>query len=527
MSRNIGFEKLVEQANTGKQQSFARIPGDDDDDIWFSSGIYNYLRPVGGKSRNCTDASGVFGESLSSLFGCAFFPNITRDFRDFGRAIEFPPALKPLHIQVDTSIATSTSVTSFISTCAASWCKNLEGCSSSACSPEQLTINNGTLISAGNLFACSFAICDADPQSTNNPDIAGIGVLCSIIIQVAICYVGIVFLGILYIAESVTEFYGKEKHQLRIRHFLNVLEISLDDFQRAQCCFAVAINVASIVLLASRKQSTTSADRTALILASNSGSIPPTALLLMLLGTKGRRSAYTFCLTLITWTAAVIVEYWRQANVSFKMDDLAVQSVQCGGYSPSNVCGRYYSDMVENEIRFPLALTIPFMVLATVIQWREYMLRVLLPLYTRIERTAPVKFLKIQFQTLRLLFRQHNSPLREGGVSSFLITNANAVGLRGCYMFVILVTNCWRLSRQLPTFPGLQIGSGATEWTFGQIVAVSVWMPTLLSFINDLVYNPIRGRTNQLPRSFEVVEKKKTDESLPVHVSTDNDTRGR
>jgi hypothetical protein len=43
------------------------------------------------------------------------------------------------------------------------------------------------------------------------------------------------------------------------------------------------------------------------------------------------------------------------------------------------------------------------------------------------------------------------------------------------------------------------------QWTFGQIVAMIVWLPILLAFLNDCMYGLLRGRTKQLPDTMTIV----------------------
>lgn len=43
------------------------------------------------------------------------------------------------------------------------------------------------------------------------------------------------------------------------------------------------------------------------------------------------------------------------------------------------------------------------------------------------------------------------------------------------------------------------------EWSFGQIVAICIWLPTLFSLFNDCKYGPLQGRTNQLPPGLHIV----------------------
>jgi hypothetical protein len=54
------------------------------------------------------------------------------------------------------------------------------------------------------------------------------------------------------------------------------------------------------------------------------------------------------------------------------------------------------------------------------------------------------------------------------------------------------------------------------EWSFGQVVAVFVWLPTLLSVVNDCVVGSIRGRTSQLPKTLRVVRADSGMGSMPA-----------
>lgn len=43
------------------------------------------------------------------------------------------------------------------------------------------------------------------------------------------------------------------------------------------------------------------------------------------------------------------------------------------------------------------------------------------------------------------------------------------------------------------------------NWGFGQIVAITVWLPSLASMVTDIVHGPVVGRTNQAPASIKFV----------------------
>lgn len=68
-----------------------------------------------------------------------------------------------------------------------------------------------------------------------------------------------------------------------------------------------------------------------------------------------------------------------------------------------------------------------------------------------------------------------------------------SIGLLSSWMTIQMVRENW------------QTGHDLTEWSFGQIVAVTVWLPSLLSFINDCIYGPLRGRSAQLPEPLSIV----------------------
>jgi hypothetical protein len=56
---------------------------------------------------------------------------------------------------------------------------------------------------------------------------------------------------------------------------------------------------------------------------------------------------------------------------------------------------------------------------------------------------------------------------------------------------------------------------------------VFVWLPTLLSFVNDCVVGSIRGRTSQLPKTLRVVKADSGVGSMPAQkLGDDGDGNG-
>lgn len=74
----------------------------------------------------------------------------------------------------------------------------------------------------------------------------------------------------------------------------------------------------------------------------------------------------------------------------------------------------------------------------------------------------------------------------------------------------------WQCPSSFRTYDG--------QWSFGQVVAVAVWLPMLFSFINDWIYGLRRRRTNQLPASLQVVRTNTLD-TLPTHLTNQGSDR--
>ncbi|KAF2029562.1 hypothetical protein EK21DRAFT_28472, partial [Setomelanomma holmii] len=252
-----------------------------------------------------------------NLWSCALFPNMTRDFRE-SRILGYEPYLQ--ENDVDLNISTSTQVTTFISTCLAAWCENSETCGKSVCKADETTVSNRTLLSAGGVDPCLDSICGVAKYSS--PDIAGVGVITSIFIQITMAMAAPIALVCCRIASGPMSRRFEDRNEkdfdkleylranlLGINGLQESLLITLDEFQRAQCCFAIAIDVASLMTLYTGGQPVTHIDRNAIALASFTGTLPNVVVLATLLLYRVRDLTYVVYLTSFTWTLSVVTGY--------------------------------------------------------------------------------------------------------------------------------------------------------------------------------------------------------------------------
>ncbi|KAH7380249.1 hypothetical protein DE146DRAFT_729497, partial [Phaeosphaeria sp. MPI-PUGE-AT-0046c] len=274
------------------------------------------------------------GGAQLNLWSCALYPNITHDFR----ASTLPHASQEwvLRDDADTSIATSTRVTRFISRCMAAWCDNEESCGKTKCTVDRTTTGGSRdtgesetgdyRLDAQGLDLCLDSICGI--QRSSSPDIAGIGVITSIFMQLVLALVLPLILLFCHILirrmknkielpvcspASDDESFTKRKIARRKiaaweKSRQGVLA-TLEDFQRAQCCFAIAIDIASLITLYSGREKVTRVDRDAITLASFAGTLPSLVVFCALLLYKDKGIAYSVYLTCFTWLLSLLTGY--------------------------------------------------------------------------------------------------------------------------------------------------------------------------------------------------------------------------
>jgi hypothetical protein len=154
------YEKYVSLAVNGTPQEFFEDALFRDIHAWnfysLDTGILDFYDLVDVGRTNCTHADTVFAgkgrqegaggdpsTALGRLWSCAFFGNLTNDFRKSRISSENKTSL--LDNDIDTSATTSAKVTPFLSTCVAACCENSVGSQASSCGLDQLVLNDNMI----------------------------------------------------------------------------------------------------------------------------------------------------------------------------------------------------------------------------------------------------------------------------------------------------------------------------------------------------------------------------------------------
>lgn len=467
-------------------------------------GITNIFDFPEGKT-NCTDVNTVFGaqlrwidpfwyDAVHNFWSCAFYPNLTRDVREF--RLEDGNRTFLLDRKMDVNVASSANVAHFLSTCLVTFCENSKTCRTPSCTMGRLIVNE-SMLAAFAVDDCLTNICDNEPERSSNPDIAGIGAVSSYMIQFGISIVAFFSLAIcvwmlgrvLKDPRPKPEAYIV-KRVARIQVIIETLLITLDDFQRAQCCFAIAIDIASMITLQTKAGNITQQDRIAIRLASTAGIAPTTMILAGLMALNDRHSALTFWLTFFTWIFSLAVGFHPETRKQtvYTGSSSSQYPKACGGISPALICGFQRNE--DFGLRFTMFA--PIVSMPLLLAWHLWPTAVGL-----IQKFSPQRNCRPTPKLYTgLSMNGTNIQAVRLRIDRFTIAAVIIVYLSGLVSIISFIT-----------VQALNSTSGDVnrEWTFGQIVAIVVWLPSLLSFVNDIVYGPLRGRTEQLPDTIELV----------------------
>ncbi|KAF2847536.1 hypothetical protein T440DRAFT_510194 [Plenodomus tracheiphilus IPT5] len=335
----LEYTGLIDAANSNQRQDFLSFAGNAHRSS-LNTGLFNFLRDEQGQT-DCTDGYAIFsgrGQNARSdkggvfradaetsnynagmnFWSCALFPNVTSALLDDGLSLQNETFLPDHYAQP--VAGTSATVVSFLSVCLSSWCGESSDCNASSCAMEQLTIGD-SMLSAASVDTCLDHLCSLSAKKRSNPDIAGIGVIISYFIQYAFTAAGLC--GLLVCAILIRWNIRRTKSQSGrdcpdeksdsssslpiVLSVKETLVMALDDFQRAQCSFAIAINIASLVTLQLRSHAISYVDRRAMIAGSASGTLSTCLVLAALMESNKRHSKFTFWLTFTTWAISLSV----------------------------------------------------------------------------------------------------------------------------------------------------------------------------------------------------------------------------
>ncbi|KAI9879750.1 MAG: hypothetical protein M1830_007375 [Pleopsidium flavum] len=443
-------------------------PGDLDLALNWSS-WFNHHEPPCLESKecgtDCTNARTLFSDQLSFI-NCVVYPNISRDV---SQGI-FPDTGEALAIGFENDTALANNVTLTVSSCLIGFCDTISSCKNnltSSCSSDTLLLDEA-ILSAHATRDCWYTICSQRVKPTANPDIAGVGITVSYIIQSSIAILGLLSLNCFQLykksrlrqARKVTSA-GTPGNRSDVGSStaveqIQILVTSLVEFHKAQCFFAMAVQIATLVLTIARTHSVNYIEFQILLIVSSVGILPV---------------AYTL------WGLSLAIAFSpRLASNNYSMEDdldalLGLPGPEaCGFRSPAHLCaGLRLNSILErfdipdtrnNTLLFP-GLLVPLAIGLTVWQLQIWRMRRVM---------AALKFLTAIFAPL---IKRLPSSLRS---TTFwrVLTHIIVHAIFG-YVFI----------GQYYIFSFL-LGHGYVDlsnWGFGQIVGITIWCPSMVEFL--------------------------------------------
>ncbi|KAL6884417.1 hypothetical protein GGI43DRAFT_433391 [Trichoderma evansii] len=320
----------------------------------FHGSIYS---TPGGDVSNWTEACQWQGNPFVGygyFLGCLLYNNVTRGVEEK----TLPANLTDIGFSASKEYKNylSKKLLSDYSTCLVTYCTSQSDCAGSdVCDVGNLLTDNYQL-SAQGVADCYQLLCSIDVQGVN-ADIAGIGVLLSYLIQSIIALAGACALAILGIVihwhsykGASLKIGGSQNEKLKCEHHATIVDrakkhaaiinSTLAEFHKAQCYFAIALQIASLVLIVSDFASTTVIDQNFLFLVCLDGLIP-VVLTLYTLMMFGKRSWYIITISLISVVLSSATGGYLIQNV-FPSEKGAAQGgawpTACGYIGPMLIC---------------------------------------------------------------------------------------------------------------------------------------------------------------------------------------------
>ncbi|KAL2039291.1 hypothetical protein N7G274_007959 [Stereocaulon virgatum] len=335
-----------------------------------------------------------------------------------------------------------------------------------------------------------------------NQDIGGIGIFASFMMQSSIAIV--CFLTLLCLKYTPTL-----RDSKRARDIFDILITAVVGFHKAQCYFALAIQIAALVLTAGQASYSASPwddyinDELCYIVATN-GYIP-VIFTLAYISFFGRRSWYlislSFCsFVLSTTTLAEVTRIFWGVPVDYATDG-SVLCGACGGHSTQDLIAAWCP---------PNTATPDVGAFKAAKGWWNWAIWAVCLFW--LIHTA----WKMDMSTLTLFFRRwipgHNYPAK--GEPIFKKIGSSFAGLwRKLRIVYIFFPISWATAfgYQYSGFAlFFQHSEISNSWSFGQIVAITVWIPNFAEFIYLLWHGMTEGHRYGLPHHYAVVETRST-----------------
>ena len=404
------------------------------------------------KPPDCTDIDNVLGKPLS-FQNCLLLPNITRNlaknvspYAGYARVLGYDVGSAVVHGTID-----------HIETCLSQWCHDSETCGiGTTCSSCSLTADS--ILYFDPVYDCLEAICLDQSKLTLgvNPDIGGIGVVISLYIQLAFALLG--YLLVLYhtarkhLCENSRPGWNAAKKAVRYRH---IILVNLVDFHKAQCFFALALNTAAFVSM-SKPKSLSFVETAALNNIARAGYMPVVWNHLTLLCFH-KFSIYLVILTVLTNIVALVTSQKCYTGGKFQA---STAPDECGSHKPylctdaPGIEGENHSPGLEDEPGLWTAEILLLFVIILHAALRASSGSIRRHLELRVVKAVPFRRLHLTDIILRVTI-------------------------------LVLVVYYIGSLRRIQDYITEQ--RGWTRWSFGQIVAVTIWAPIALEYIYQSV----------------------------------------
>lgn len=338
--------------------------------------------------------------------------------------------------------------------------------------------------SIGQLYVCLDAICTA---GTLNQDLAGVGVFSSYIIQIGIAIIAGISLMVL---KQI-----KPSESPASSYLADVLTVSLVEFQRAQCCYAITIQIATFLKIQGGGVWEDIYGGLFILFSPTVGLIPVTFVLVCLCN-YGRPSWYMKVLSLITYLSSSLV--WLRFNVVlgidinrrnngntvWKFSPAVPLEVYQTRIPPINaLCGRPYLDSTP--------LSSPLFFWGVWASWAFssfWMWRSILP---------------------RSLTRKTKHLLCNRGLFLTMLSSPS-IQLTRLWMQRALFSGIWTFCFVFQLYflaVYAQRSLISRYWTFSQIIAVTVWAPSLIEFAYILFRGLGNGSEYRYPPPWKTIKQ--------------------
>ncbi|CZT46297.1 uncharacterized protein RSE6_06706 [Rhynchosporium secalis] len=312
--------------------SIASLSGNPD----FTASLHCSLETAASDPRNISCVEGcskpeIIFSNWSNFYTCSWYPSLSAYLDRLDTNASTIDAFSSMGIQPNQS-SLSQSVSSDIASCLSEYCESSDDCQKSdlisqSCSMENLITTTGTVTTLNRTNA---VICLRDNVCSStgvvNPDIGGLGVIMSLLVQYTLSLSAIICHFLFYIRYQLFRKWWLRKakgaqrseslssaKRILARH-LEALTSALVEFQKAQCFFSATLQIAAIIILPQYEYEENSKDQILLRLISANAFAPIVLTLshIDLLG--GRNSKYLLVLALVTFSLGSTT-YWLSSPI--------------------------------------------------------------------------------------------------------------------------------------------------------------------------------------------------------------------